>query len=125
MSETVASTDADAKPTLPLTPEELADRLSPVGPRVSPDGRLVVFTVSAPSHKGEHPEQALWVSRDGAPATRFTAGIGADRDPRWSPDGTRLLFISDRAERGTGMLYLLPVAGGEAQPLGELQGELS
>ncbi|HKG27086.1 MAG TPA: S9 family peptidase, partial [Thermomicrobiales bacterium] len=41
----------------------------------------------------------------------------------WSPDGTRLLFVSDRAERGTSKLYLLRLDGGEARPLGDLQGD--
>lgn len=125
MPDIVAPKDAESKPKLPLTPEELADRKTPVGPRVSPDGRLVVFTVSVSGQKGEHPESTLWVSRDGGPAKQFTAGVGADSDPRWSPDGKQLLLISDRAERGTGKLYLLPVDGGEAQALGELSGELS
>lgn len=109
----------------PMTPEELADRLVPSAPRVSPDGQLVAFTVASKSQKGEHREQAIWMSRDGAPAVQFTAGIGVDIDPRWSPDGKQLLFISDRVELGTGKVYLLPVDGGEAQPLGSLAGALS
>ena len=124
---------------LPLTPEELADRLVPEDPRLSPDGRAVVFAVAPPGKKGEHKDQALWLSRDGAPARPFTAGTAHDANPRWSPDGGRILFCSDRAARVKGddagkkaedeehayRLYLIAADGGEAQPLGELEGELT
>lgn len=125
MSAASAQTAQQESKRLPLTPEEIADRRVPGDPRVSPDGRLVAFTVAAASQKGEHREQAIWLSRDGAAAEQFTAGISEDTDPRWSPDGRQLLFISDRAQRGTSKLYLLRVDGGEALPLGDLEGELS
>jgi dipeptidyl aminopeptidase/acylaminoacyl peptidase len=120
--------DASAtEPPKPLTPEELADRLVPGDPRLSPDGRHVLFVVAPAGKKGEHKDSALWLSRDGAPAKPFTAGTANDHSPRWSPDGTQILFCSDRAERGSEKhkLYLIPAAGGEARPLGDLQGELS
>ncbi len=114
-------------PVRALTPEELADRLVPEDPRISPDGRAVVFAVAPRGKKGEHKEQALWLSRDGVAARPLTAGVAHDANPRWSPDGGRILFCSDRAERGdeTFRLYLLPVDGGEARPLGDLQGSLT
>ncbi|MDP9366499.1 MAG: S9 family peptidase [Chloroflexota bacterium] len=111
----------------PLTPEDLADRLVPEEPRISPDGRSVVFAVAPRGKKGEHKEQALWLSRDGAPARPLTSGVAHDANPRWSPDGRRIIFCSDRHERGdnTFKLYLLPADGGEARPLGDLQGKLT
>ena len=122
-----AKPDAEETKPKPLTPEELADRLVPNDPRISPDGRHVAFTVQAASKKEEYTESAIWLSRDGAPATRFTAGVGSDNSPRWSPDGTRLAFLSDRKdtkEHDKSMVYLLDLNGGEAKPLGELDGEL-
>ena len=116
-----------AEPSKPLTPEELTDRLVPRDPRISPDGRHVLFVVAPAGKKDEHKESALWLSRDGAPAKAFTAGTADDHSPRWSPDGTQILFCSDRTERGSEKhkLYLISAAGGEARPLGDLQGELS
>ena len=132
IAEASARPPAQPKPdgqpsSAPLTPEELADRLVPADPRLSPDGRAVVFAVAPAGKKGEHKEQALWIAREGEPARPLTAGVAHDANPRWSPDGRRLLFCSDRAERGdeTFKLYLLPLDGGEAQPLGDLQGELT
>ena len=111
----------------PFTPEEIANRLIPNDPRISPDGLHVAFTVSAASKKGEHQEQAIWLSGNGEPAKAFTSGVANDHNQRWSPDGSRLAFISDRADkdRKKCKLYVIPLAGGEAQPLGELEGDLS
>ncbi len=111
----------------PLTPEELTDRLTPSDPRLSPDGRHVLFAVAPKGKKGEHKEQGIWISRDGAPARPFTGGTAHDANARWSPDGKQVLFCSDRAERGDDKfrLYLIDADGGEARPLGDLQGELT
>lgn len=105
--------------------EEIADRLIPTEPRISPDGALVVFTVGTRSKKNEHPERAIWLSRNGEPSIRFSGGESHDHDPRWSPDGTRLLFLSNRKDKEKDGIYLLPIDGGEAQRLGELEGSLS
>ncbi len=115
----------------PLAPEELADRLLPVDPRLSPDGRSVAFVAAPVGRCGLHPERSLWLARQDEPAWPLTAPGADDADPRWSPDGRRLLFTSDRlapeAERGDERrrLFLLPLGGGEAAPLGELEGELT
>ena len=110
-----------------LTPEELADRLVPDDPRLSPDGRSVVFAVAPRGKREAHKRQALWLSRDGEPAQPFTAGTAHDANPRWSPDGTTVLFCSDRIAHDdeTFRLFLIPAAGGEARPLGDLDGALS
>lgn len=109
----------------PLGYEEIVDRLIPSEPRISPDGTLVAFTVGTRSKKGDHPERAIWLSRRGEPASRFSGGESHDHDIRWSPDGTRLLFLSNRKDKEKDGIYLVPVDGGEAQRLGELEGSLS
>ncbi len=129
MSATAAlskSTDEQEKPPSPeLSPEELADRERVGDPQLSPDGRAVAFTVTPYGKKEEHGQQAIWWSRDGEPATRFTSGDHFDQSPRWSPDGTKLAFVSNRKDKETSHLYLAPVDGGEAQRLGDLAGEFT
>jgi dipeptidyl aminopeptidase/acylaminoacyl peptidase len=122
----VSTSPAESSPaTKPLTPEEIADRLVPDDPQISPDGRVVAFVVKPSSKKGENPEQALWLSRNGEPATQLTSGTAEDQSPRWSPDGRKIAFTSDRKERGKQRVYVLSLAGGEALPLGELEGDLT
>jgi dipeptidyl aminopeptidase/acylaminoacyl peptidase len=123
-----AAVSTPAAPTAaasPLSAEELADRLVPEDPRISPDGAAVAFVAAPAGQKEEHPLKAVWIAREGAPARKLTAGTAHDSAPRWSPDGQRLAFLSDRAKRGedTG-LYVLDMTGGEGQRLGDLGGKL-
>jgi dipeptidyl aminopeptidase/acylaminoacyl peptidase len=119
---------ATAAPSLrPLTAEELADRQTPSSPSVSPDGRHVVYVVAPNGQKGEKAAHAIWIAGENEPPRQLTAGTHADGSPRWSPDGKSLAFISDRLEKDDdgSQLFLLPIAGGEATPLGTLKGSLS
>ena len=121
------SVEAVAAPAAVITPEELSDRVVPSDPRISPDGNRVAFVAAPVGKKGEHRERAIWIGQDGVPARQLTAGTANDHSPRWSPDGARLLFQSDRLKPGDDgeRLFILPVGGGEAQPLGNLGGEMS
>ncbi|KDN17408.1 S9 family peptidase [Amycolatopsis rifamycinica] len=90
-----------------LTAEAVVDRLVPSTPRLSPDGRWVVFASSPVGRPGEHPVSGLWIApADGSePPREFAAAGVADRAPRWSADSAWVYFLSDRAERGTAQLY--------------------
>ena len=110
-----------------ISPEELADRVMPSDAGIAPDGSRVAFVAAPVGKKGEHRSRAIWIAESGQPARQLTAGTADDHAPRWSPDGTRLLFQSDRLKPGDDeqRLFLLPLGGGEARPLGDLSGELS
>ena len=55
---------------------------------VSPDGRTIVFDMLGDLYT---------IPITGGTATRLTSGMGYDAQPRFSPDGKRLAFFSDRA----------------------------
>ncbi len=94
--------------------------------RISPDGELVAYVVRPVSREGEHWESAIWVVPfTGGTPRQFTSGLWDDREPRWSPDGQQLAFLSDRAERGKASVYVMPRDGGEAVRAFDQAGEIS
>ncbi len=61
--------------------------------RVSPDGRWLAFHSTVPQ------EDLFVVRTDGTGLRQLTDDRHNDRHPRWSPDGSRLLFYSNRSGR--------------------------
>lgn len=110
-----------------LAAEELADRIVPNTARISPDGSRVAFVAAPAGQKEERPAQAIWIADSAGAARQLTSGTSEDGSLSWSPDGTRLLFLSDRLKRedDESRLFLLATSGGEALPLGDLGGDLS
>jgi dipeptidyl aminopeptidase/acylaminoacyl peptidase len=86
--------------------------------RLSPDGRLVAFTVTRLDKEADDYRAAIWLgpANGSTPPRRFTGGAGKDSAPRWAPDGTRLAFLSDR-EGGKTQIYVIDVTGGEGRQL--------
>ncbi len=98
-------------------------------PRISPDGKHVIFRQQRVDKKTEKKYANLWVtstSLDGGAPRQFTYGNQNDSSPRWSPDGSQIAFLSNRGERELpAQIYLLPFNGGEARPLTEIEGEIT
>src|SRR5215831_3535045 len=84
------------------------------GLELSPDGSRVATEEMYLA--GNH---EIWI-RDvdrGVPS-RFTFDPGWDREPHWSPDGSRLAFASDRRHGGRYSIYLKASSGsGNEEPL--------
>lgn len=95
-----------------LKPEDLARFRSPGEAQVSPDGSLVAYTLSVPDNKADKALTSLWVKPLNGGIPQRLTGSGKDRSPRWSKDGKRIAFISDRS--GKPQIWLIDVAGGEA-----------
>jgi dipeptidyl aminopeptidase/acylaminoacyl peptidase len=110
----------------PLTSEQIVNHKRPSDPKISPDGSRVLFTLRPISKSGEHDECAIWIVpfESGEP-TQFTSATGADEEPCWSPDGSRVAFLSDRAERGKSSVYVMTVAGGEGIRIFDHEGDMA
>ena len=92
--------------------------------QISPDGRLVAFVVSEVDAKENTYQSDIWlVSASGGEPFRFTRHTKNDRAPQFSPDGTKLAFISEREEKP--QIFLADVRGGEPWKLSELKGGVS
>ena len=89
------------------------------GPKLSPDAQWVAYTVKTASLKEDNSEQRIWmVPFAGGEAVPLTAEGVSSGNPRWSPDGKYLAFLSARHE-GKTQIWLLNRIGGEAQRLTE------
>jgi dipeptidyl aminopeptidase/acylaminoacyl peptidase len=88
-------------------------------PQLSPDGKWVAYTVSTPSLQDNRNVARIWVVEVANGRSRqLTAGPGSDRQPRWSPDGKTLAFISTR--EGGAQVWALPIGGGDARKVSSL-----
>ncbi|HXV77763.1 MAG TPA: amidohydrolase family protein [Candidatus Polarisedimenticolaceae bacterium] len=73
---------------------------------VSPDGRSIVFDMLGDIYR---------VPIDGGAAAALTDGIEWNYQPRFSPDGSRLVFVSDRD--GADNLWVMRADGSDARPI--------
>ena len=95
----------------------------PSDPRLRPDGQEVAFVVWGVDEEANEYRQSIWLApADGStPPRQFTSGP-KDAQPRWSPDGTQLAFVSARnGEDAKRQLYVIPIGGGEPRKLTDLK----
>jgi dipeptidyl aminopeptidase/acylaminoacyl peptidase len=125
-----------------VTPEDYFAFQSATDPRLSPDGKLVAYVVTTVDKAHNRRDSSIWVvSTDGQSAPRRLTAEGVNSNsPRWSPDGSRLAFLSSRPvqppaattpatsgapaappEAPRPQICILPMSGGEAQVLTHLK----
>jgi len=105
-----------------MTPQDLTRIRFVSDAQISPDGRTVAFVVTTLSEERDEYLSSIWlVDVAGGEPRRFTTGPRRDTTPRWSPDGTRLAFVSEREGKKKGQLYVMPVRGGEPTRLTDLR----
>jgi len=79
---------------------------------VSPDGRQVAFSAAAPDVDANASRASIWmVPSGGGEPRRMTSGEKQDSNPRFSPDGRRIAFLSNRD--GSSQIWTLDLAGGD------------
>ncbi len=91
-------------------------------PRLSPDGARIAFVVGKVSLSANAVESNIWVtSSDGGTATQITFDGDTNSRPRWSPDSSRLAYISNRS--GSSQIWTMNADGSGAKQLTELSTE--
>ena len=89
---------------------------------ISPDGRHIAFCEQRTVRRSQKKYSNLWLARTDGPHRQFTFGDQTDTDPRWSPDGRSIAFLSNRRDEKQPQIYIIPLDGGEARPLTDLKG---
>jgi len=90
---------------------------------VSPDGGKVAFAgVMIEKLVGTPTTRICIADLDGGDVRVVSFGPNTDHLPRWSPDGSQLAFLSDRATPGQFQPYLLDLKSGAARALPRPEG---
>src|SRR5215203_884277 len=100
------------------SPEQIAKIKGITAVQVSPDGSKVAYAVRSAlmaDDRSEYINQIFVSNADASNTIQLTQGDKNNTSPKWSPDGKRLAFISNRDGRNN--LYILPAAGGNAERL--------
>ena len=85
-------------------------------PAISPDGKLVAYTVREANWDENAYETEIWIADVAAATTRqLTNGKKSSGSPSWSPDGARIAFTSDRSDKQ--QIWLIRPSFGEAEQL--------
>ena len=111
----------------PITANDLMRFTWAADPRIAPDGSQVAFVRVAVDADKDDYVTSIWLipvlaHGQKLEPRRLTNGP-RDSAPRWSPDGTRLIFARATEKDGKPQppqLFLLSLAGGEPRPLTDL-----
>ncbi len=96
-------------------------------PALSPDGKWLVYVVRSIEPKPDAKDDwvyrtHLWLAAtDGkTPPRQLTYGQARNSSPVWSPTGDRLAFVR-AVDKEKPQINVLPLAGGEAQPVTKIE----
>lgn len=98
-----------------IKPEDLFMLKSLTDPQYSPDGRKCVFVETGMLKKKNDYSSNLYIIdlEKEETARQWTFGEFRNHSPRWSPDGSKIAFVSNRT--GDNQVFILDAEGGEAK----------
>jgi dipeptidyl aminopeptidase/acylaminoacyl peptidase len=89
-------------------------------PQIRPDGRAVAYVRRAYDMMTDSSRRSIWVvDTDTGLQTPLVAGTGSHSSPRWSPDGTRLAYVST-GDGGRTQLFVRWMQSGSAARIADL-----
>jgi Tol biopolymer transport system component len=110
----------------PIGPDDLFTIKNLAGPRLSPDGRFVAYTVQSYVAKSDESDTDIYMSPiEGGEPVRLATTSKDETEPRFSPDGRYIAFLTEREDDEETQVYLLDRRGGEARRLTEAKGGVS
>lgn len=104
--------------------EEIISLQSVFNPEISPDGKSVVFEMRSTDWKNNRSDTEIWLSKEGKEPFQLTNNPKDNStNPKWSPDGKWIAFLSRREDKN--QLQLIRTVGGEAFQISHTQGNIS
>ena len=109
-----------------LTPHKLAELRAVTSAKISPDGQWVAYTVAIPRNPlteddGSSRSQLHVVNRESGESRPFVTSEDGVGGVTWTHDSRALVFTSKRGDDENSSLYRLPIDGGEARKVLELE----
>jgi len=100
----------------PMNFDDLISLARLADPQISPDGRYVAFAATRYDLARNAGDSDIWrIPLAGGPPEQLTRSEKRDNNPRWSPDGKTIAFISSR--EGGPQIWLMDAAGGAQRKL--------
>jgi dipeptidyl aminopeptidase/acylaminoacyl peptidase len=119
----VGAADASKRP---LEADDFDRLLSVESVACSADGSWIAYTVEGSDLESDERKSAVWMTDfQGTADLKLTAGEDSASDPKFSPDGRYVAFLSARKADGNSKLYLLDRRGGEARLLEGITGDVA
>ena len=120
LSIIVSPLTSNAQPKRAMTIDDLITTVRVSDPHVSPDGKRVVFTrTTTPLDSGRRNSDIWVVASDGLSAARqLIGGDKSENTARFTPDGKRIVFISNRD--GAPQVYVADAEGRDAKHVTKL-----
>src|SRR5437879_1759726 len=101
-------------------------------PKISPDGKRVVYEVQKANWEENAFDRNLWIVDIATGESHaLTSAKKSSSNPAWSPDGKWIAFLSDRpgqikdTPEGKKQLYIISADGGEAQQITKTENDVN
>jgi dipeptidyl aminopeptidase/acylaminoacyl peptidase len=89
-------------------------------PQISPNGKQIVYVRQFADVMSDRRASNLWIINfDGSENRALTTGTYSDSSPRWSSDGTRIAYVSERD--GKSQIYVRWMDSGQTAKLTDLE----
>jgi dipeptidyl aminopeptidase/acylaminoacyl peptidase len=122
-----AAAAASSTPTI----DQSLEWKSAFNPKISPDGKRVVYEIQKTNWEDNAFERNLWIADCVTGESHaLTSAKKSSTSPAWSADGKWIAFLSDRPGQITGtpegkkQLYVISADGGEAQQLTKTESDV-